>query len=201
MAVVGSITYLEMGVGADLSSPAAAVKSCCWHGANATLCTPVAHGNSSSCATKPSASVDRVEEQLSTPDTSPQAEPSQLMPLFCETPQPTTLEFRSAVKLKEKRKQRQLARSPYAGRPGGRKLGTLACGVGASVGVRRKLLEEEQQRLMQLPKGRYSRHRLSLVGKALEILGAGELDESDEDQIESLLKELSLDTSIAGTKT
>ena len=97
MAVVGSITYLNMGVGADLSSPTAAVKSLCQQG----LCTPVAHVNSAFCTpANPPAGVDMVGGQLSTPHAGPLAEPSQLMPLFCETPQPTTLEFRSAVKLK-----------------------------------------------------------------------------------------------------
>jgi hypothetical protein len=90
-----------------------------------------------------------------------------LAPFLCETPEPHALEFRSATKLKEKRKQRHLERSPYARRP------ALKMGVGrasASVGVRRKLLEEEQQRLLGLPRGQYSQHRLSIVGKALEIL-------------------------------
>ena len=110
------------------------------------------------------------EDAFSTPTAGPLAEGvepcMQLMPFFCETPAvPTTLEFRSATKLKEKRRQRQLARSPYAkptrqGKGGGE----------ASVGARRRLLEEEQQRLLGLPRGQYSRHRLSLVGKALEIL-------------------------------
>ena len=110
------------------------------------------------------------EDAFSTPTAGPLAEGvepcMQLMPFFCETPAvPTTLEFRSATKLKEKRRQRQLARSPYAkptrqGKGGGE----------GSVGARRRLLEEEQQRLLGLPRGQYSRHRLSLVGKALEIL-------------------------------
>jgi hypothetical protein len=49
-----------------------------------------------------------------------------------------------------------------------RKIGV--CSAAPSVGARRKLLEEEQQRLLELPCGKYSQHRLAMVGKALEIL-------------------------------
>jgi len=83
--------------------------------------------------------------EFTTPVGGPQGDP-------CETPEPHTLEFRSAVKLKEKRKQRQLARSPYSRRATS-VLHRAAGGGVVSVGVRRKLLEEEHQRLMGLPRG------------------------------------------------
>ena len=80
-------------------------------------------------------------------------------PLACpapaphEAPEPQTLEFRSATKLKERRRQRQIARSPYARtRPAvGRE--TASGVVVASAGARRKLLEDEKQRLLGLPRG------------------------------------------------
>lgn len=144
-----------------------------------------------------------------------------------DPPPPEKLEFRSATKIKEKRKSRQLSRTPYA-RP--KLVGDCeAGGASASVGARRKLLEDEKQRLLGLPRGevcgrrtgvprrpglcsarlstrarsapgacaccpraltavlpltrarmcalsrslrarQYSRHRLSIVGKALELL-------------------------------
>lgn len=68
-----------------------------------------------------------------------------------DAPEPEKLEFRSATKIKEKRKNRQLSRTPYA-RP--KLVGDCeAGGASASVGARRKLLEDEKQRLLGLPRG------------------------------------------------
>jgi hypothetical protein len=68
-----------------------------------------------------------------------------------DAPEPEKLEFRSATKIKEKRKIRQLSRTPYA-RP--KLVGDCeAGGASASVGARRKLLEDEKQRLLGLPRG------------------------------------------------
>jgi len=64
-----------------------------------------------------------------------------LAPFFYDAGRP------GSQRLKEKRKQRQLARSPYARRP------SVGSGTRPSAGVRRKLLEEEQQRLLGLPRG------------------------------------------------
>lgn len=86
-----------------------------------------------------------------TPAGGPQGDPLGMVePFLFDTPQPHTLEFRSAVKLKEKRKQRQLACSPYA-----RRASSLLnrAGGATSVPARRKVLLEEEQRLKGLPLG------------------------------------------------
>ena len=102
----------------------------------------------------PPGDADLVMTPISGPQASSEAEHClALAPLLCETPEPHVLEFRSATKLKERRKQRQLARSPYA-RP---REGTGGGSGSGNTGARRKLLEEEQQRLLTLPRGEVSR--------------------------------------------
>ena len=80
-------------------------------------------------------------DSLRTPVGGPQPDPClALAPFLHDAGRP------GSQRLKEKRKQRQLARSPYARRP-------VGAGTRPSAGVRRKLLEEEQQRLLGLPRG------------------------------------------------
>ena len=63
------------------------------------------------------------DRPMMTPTTGPQEDPClTLAPFLCDTPEPQMLEFRSAIKLKEQRKQRLWAQKPYA-RPLGLKTG------------------------------------------------------------------------------
>ena len=103
------------------------------------------------------------DESFSTPLACPAPAPH-------EAPEPHMLEFRSATKLKERRRQRQIARSPYARtRPAvGRE--TASGVVVASAGARRKLLEDEKQRLLGLPRGEVWRWaRLAVRGVSLAL--------------------------------
>ena len=109
----------------------------------ATPATPGAHCSEWSIASpaQQGAPATTCPDPYRTPSGGPQADPClALAPFLFE-------EGRPLQRLKEKRKQRQLARSPYARRP------VVLTTSGASAGARRKLLEEEQQRLLGLPRG------------------------------------------------
>lgn len=59
---------------------------------------------------------------------------------------------------------------------------------------KRKALESEMARVKKLPSGPYSRHRLKVITKALEILGEEGVISGDDTgrELEKLLKQLSL---------